>query len=517
MWKGIQIAGVSDLNKDDLHPELVSRLLSGGVDIDRMISFLDNLNSGRFDYAESSDAISIPDISHPSIVDMTRSPSRSMPLAAARARFTELSIPFTPESVGQVVPEGILFDKDALERIGIFLYPKAAYGVLNGGAASSYVDIKKNRSLAGPLFDRYTALFERLSGECRNMPKGITPAYINPDGSSGYSFLLMKLRMLLEHKKRYRELYGSLPELILPAFQMTSVHTDAAIATAFKEYVLCDELRGLAHEIGCPSIEIFTESQTMMAAITHSSQGSPRKIFDCAHGQANTPIPLPGGHGQNFSILAPIYRKLRESGVRWVWLGNIDNMGYTVCPVSLAIFALSGSGAAFETSVRTAMDVKGGILVSDAKGRLTCADIGPAISADTVVSLEEAGKTVLFNCGIGLFDLEWLCPRLDEIPYKLPLRVTDQDKDSGLYAQAEQITWEIIGMVENPLFFAVRKDKRFIAAKLLMETIMTSVPPTQESISSEITQVSHLLHDGLLSLLEGEYGLVRQGGRLVPR
>ena len=43
------------------------------------------------------------------------------------------------------------------------------------------------------------------------------------------------------------------------------------------------------------------------------------------------------------------------------------------------------------------MDVKGGILVSDRSGRLTCADIGPAISFADVLDFEAAGKPVLFN------------------------------------------------------------------------------------------------------------------------
>lgn len=507
------------MKKSDLSPKLAAQLVSDGVDLDRMLRLLDDINDGKYDNAVGVEPDSVPDLSHPSIIDRRGPASYSMSLSDAATRFRKLELPFSPESFvvsGSARVEGtrITFDAKALETIGIHLYPKTAYGVLNGGSASSYADVKKNRALDAPLFDSFRERFDALSGLCRGQPKGITPAYINPDGTPGYSFLLLKLRMLLEHKKKYLELTGTMPELILPAFQMTSVHTDVPVQDAFRTYIMMDELRTLANGIGCASLEMFTETQSMMAAITHSSEGKPRRIFDRAYGKADTGIAMPGGHGQNFEILAPIYRKMYDEGIRYAWIGNIDNMGYTVDPVSLAIFALSGKEAAFEESYRTPLDVKGGILVSDKSGKLTCADIGPVVSSQDVLDFEAAGKPVLFNCGIGLFDLEKLVPRLPSIPWQLPLRITDQDKDAGLYAQAEQITWEIIGLLDDPLFFAVEKPVRFVAAKMLMETIITSTPP--ESVSGGLGAVSGALHEGLVKLLRREYGLELSGGKWVP-
>ena len=444
----------------------------------------------------------------------------------ARERFAELDLPFAPESVTANVAtvdsgKQYVFEEIALVNFGVNLYHKEACGVLNGGSASTYADVKKNRALDPALFEQYRERFETLSDRCRGKPKGITPAYINPDGTPGYSFLLLKLRMLLEHKKRYFELTGTLPDVILPAFQMTSVQTDRAIGDAFREYTMMEELRGIADSIGCSSIDIFTETQTMMAAITHSSEGLPRRVFDRAYGKPDTGIAIPGGHGQNFEILAPIYRKMYKQGIRYVWLGNIDNMGYTVDPVSLAIFALSGKEAAFEASFRTPMDVKGGIIVTDHSGKFTCADIGPNIGFEDVLEFEKAGKAILFNCAIGLFDLGRLIERLDELPYRLPLRITDQDKDAGRYAQAEQITWEIIGLLDDPLFFAVEKTRRFLAAKMLMETILTSMPPADGTSAAAFGaareagagHVAADLHRGLESLFRREYGLVLENGR----
>jgi len=501
-----------NLKKSDLNPRLVSQLEAEGVNMEEMLSFLDDLNAGKFDNIVSIKPESVPDLSHPAIFDRRGACQFRMPLESAKSRFAELELTLDPAALGRREGGDIVFDEDALKKIGVYLYPRAAYGVLNGGSASSYADIKKNTSLNPAVFADKRGIFDVLAAECKGRPKGITPAYINPDGSPGYSFLFLKLRMILENKRLYAQITGKPAADVLPAFQMTSVLTDRAIQKAFRDYVVDPGLKGLADSLGCYSIEIFTETQRMMAAITHSGEGKPRRIFDRAMGKPDTGIAMPGGHGQNFKILAPIYRKLFDRGIRYIWIGNIDNMGYTVDPVGLAIFALSGKEAVFEESFRTPMDVKGGILVSDGSGRLTCADIGPVVSTQEMLAFEADGKPVLFNCGIGLFDLKRLIDRLPSIPYELPLRITDQDKDAGRYAQAEQITWEIIGLLNDPMFFAVEKNRRFIAAKMLLETIMTSIPGTG---GTEADKVARDVHEGLVRLFGGEYGLVFKEGRWV--
>lgn len=504
------------MSKREISPALESQLIKEGVDLDKMYTFLKNLNGGTYDGVSGIVPETVPSMPHPSIVDRRGSSSWTMPVEDARSCFASLGITLDPKKEGKIEGVYVTFEEKALEKIGVLLYPQTAYGVLNGGSASSYADVKKNMALDPHLFEHFRSQFDTLADECRGKPKGITPAFINKDGSAGWSFLFLKLRMLLEHKKKYRDLTGHLPDFILPSFQMTSVLTDEDIANAFTSYVSDPAFLEISEKLGCSAIEMFTETQTLMAAITHSSAGLPRRIFDKAWGKPDTGIAMPGGHGQNFEVLAPIYRKLLKKGIRYAWLGNIDNMGYTVDPISLAIFALSGKDAAFEESWRTPMDVKGGILVCDAAGKFSCADIGPVISTEKMLAFEAEGKSVLFNCGIGLFDLQKLVPMLDEIPYTLPLRITDQDKDAGKYAQAEQITWEIIGMFDNPLFFAVEKNKRFLAAKMLMETLLTSLPPEKTDFElaelPELAQLARVLHEGQVALLKKEYGLVRRDG-----
>lgn len=498
------------MDRSAVHPKLAAQLTAEGVDLDRLLSFLEDLNAGRYDSADLPAATGVPSLDHPSIFDRRLDRAVRVPRVQAIQRLESLNLPVSILDDCEADREDVIISPEKLETIGIQLYGKTAFGVLNGGSASSYADHKKNSALNSAAWKRYQSVFSDMELLCQGKPKGITPAFIHPDGSPGWSFLEMKLRAVALERLRYERETGSPAVGALPFFQMTSVLTDAAISTALKDYVSSP----LLDFPDAAPVAVRSAMQRMMAAISHSSEGVPRRIFDRAYGNEHCGIAMPGGHGQNFEVLGPLYRSLRDEGYRYIWLGNIDNMGYTPDPVSLAVLAIKGADAAFEESVRTEMDVKGGILVCDNRGRLTAGDIGPMVSTEQMLAYEAEGNTVLFNCGIGLFDLEVLVPRLDRIPFELPLRITDQDKDAGRYAQAEQITWEVIGLLDNPLFFAVEKSSRFLAAKMLMETIMTSIPAGPEM--GEFAAVSHALHTGLNTLMCTAYGLELRGDRWFP-
>ena len=69
----------------------------------------------------------------------------------------------------------------------------------------------------------------------RKPPKGITPAYLNPDGSPGESFLVLKMRAALVQAARWRERFGTPDRPVLPFFQMTSAGTDGSGLVALVE------------------------------------------------------------------------------------------------------------------------------------------------------------------------------------------------------------------------------------------------------------------------------------------
>ncbi len=413
------------------------------------------------------------------------------------------------------------FTPVGLEELGLRLLPYLAFGFLNGGSATSYIDSKKNSSFYPPLSELINAPFSKLAGLCDGRAKGLTPAYINEDGTPGSSFLELKLRALLIMELKASQGSGSSPSIA--AFQMTSGFTHEQTIESFREYRDSPLLKDLIEATGHDITEVLTARQSLLAAFTPAEEGFPRRIFTQAYGKQDTLLPLPGGHGQNFYVLRDIYRQLHAEGKRFAYLVNIDNLGNTPSPAYLAMTALSGCNGSFEFSFKSPVDIKGGVLVRDGQDRCSCRDIGVAIPAEAVAEAEGDGKPILFNCATGLFNLSYLTSHLDEIIDKLPLRVSEQNKDAGRYSQAEQVTWEIIDLMEKPVIIAVNKQERFLAAKLLSESIMTANAHlyTDELLKADASyrdfcDVSLSLEKGFIELMEHTYGMRRQHGRWVP-
>ncbi len=495
-----------------------------GIDVDRSQEILQELNRGAYDGVLPLEAGGIPEMDGSTIIDRRSASSLDLPDDAYRARLEEIAPEIPVDQFGTVRDHIRRLDNSDLETIGVLLYPYVSYGVLNGGSATSYADVHKNQSYNEELFELYRAPFERLSEQVHGKPKGITPAYLNPDGSPGASFLELKFRMVLRAGERYRrtaEEYGidqpsdsaSTPlEPGLPFVEMTSLFTDEALQRAYGQYQESDYLTQFDDR--SQALETASAVQPLLAAMTHSDEGRPKRFFLNAWGTPGEPLGLPGGHGQNFQVLAPIYRSLKDRGKRFVYMGNVDNIGFTIEPVSLAILALRGSQAGFDFAFRTPVDVKGGILVYDQNGTLTCGDIGPAISKEQVFAAEESGKEILFNCATGLFNLDYLVPNLQRVVADLPMRISDQNKDAGAYSQAEQVTWEIIGMLDDVVIFGIEKYRRFLAAKMLLENFLTSGLSLDEA--QKIQPTARRLSQGLAAVLREEYDLELRNDRWQP-
>lgn len=500
-----------------LDPRLVADCRDKGIDLDHSLEVLELVNArarnstSREETAPRSPELPAPD--DPRIVDAEG--TRSLALSALRARkaFDEFALP--EQLLDRAHPDPasadkLIFDEEALREIGRRLYPKAAFGVLNGGSATSYADAKKNRAIDEAAFEAVKDDFDCLAARFRGQPKGITPAYFNEDGSDGPSFLELKFRALLVEAAACRTLEGMGTKDLLPVFQMSSDGTKAALEAAYNAYRDSPLLKELIAGTACDPTQVLDATQPLLAALSPAKEDGTRGIFDRAWGKEHSALALPGGHGENFRVLKGVYTALREKGIRFAWLGNVDNSGYTVDPVSLASLALSGRCAAFEFAGKSALDVKGGVLVKEG-GNLSVRDIGQSISWEEIHAAEERGGRAVFNCATGLFDLDYLVPRLDEIARRLPLHVTDQNKESGLYAQAEQTTWEVLGLLDEPLILTVPRPKRFLPAKMLLETLMAS-PRTarlkdNEAIPKAVREDGERLRLAMKALLEEKCAL----------
>ncbi len=508
---------------------------SKNIDVEISLDILSRFNQGDFDHFESTRVDDIPSVDGKTVVDFTGEPSLQVRESAVRERLTGLIPDPLLNRIGTELGENqggmLAFSRADLESIGLMLMPRVAYGVLNGGSATSYADGKKNRAFSAQLISLLQHQFDEMAEISHGHAKGLTPAFVQPDGSFGPSFLQLKMRGLLTLAMRSQVLFeqlapdsiGGWPEPLLKFFEMTSIHTNEELRASYVEYRSDAVLADLIALTGLDPTDPVGAVQPMIAAYTHSSEGRPKRIFTRAYGREHETLPVPGGHGQNFAVLADIYRSFRSRGKRFVYLGNVDNLGYLPDPVEVAYLALSGKQAGFNFAYKTPVDVKGGILVRDQHGHLSCADIGPAISREDVAEAESAGKPILFNAATGLFDLDFLVPNIERIANDLPTRFTDQVKDAGDYSQAEQVTWEVIGMLDDFLVFSVSKWDKLLAAKLLSETLMTSGLglddpnyPSSDDPAADLRGAAVKLHESLVYKLQHEYGMELRENRWIP-
>ena len=502
-------------------PELKSRMQELNIDIPLTLEILERLNDPARKEPEPVKVSGIPGIDGKRVLDRRGDAPVELSEETAARRLRELDLPEKIAASGKKENGIIRFSRRDLEEIGLALLPQVAYGVLNGGSASSYGDHKKNQGFSAPLFDLCREPFERAAALCEGRAKGITPAFIHPDGTPGPSFMELKMRALLLRIRQYQRRYGKAGPLpLFPLFQMTSVLNDGQIADALKEYASSPLLAGLIAETGADITAVETGIQPLVAAFT---PGAPKEIFATACGKSDEPLPFPGGHGQNFAVLKHIYRDLHGQGKKFVYLGNVDNLGNLPDLAGIALLALSGKEGAFDFSFKTPVDVKGGILVEDQRGRLNCGDIGVAVPREEVEAREKEGTPILFNCATGLFNLDALVSRLDDIIENLPLRTSIQDKDPGRYAQTEQVTWEVLGMLDDFLIYGVDKNERFLASKLLLENLLTSGIgledpqfPRDPDPAKDLHRMGEELHRGLKGKLTGEFGLTLTKGRWEP-
>nr|WP_267507676.1 UTP--glucose-1-phosphate uridylyltransferase [Borreliella afzelii] len=403
-----------------------------------------------------------------------------------------------------------IFSSCDLENLGLILFPYLSFGILNGGSATSYFDLAKNKKFNEDLYMLYESKILEFKEKFGEFPKGITPAYINKDGSFGFSFLALKIRHLLMVAKRYESCYG---RRVKPSiFQMTSCKTDEFISK-FLDDLFVDDLIKSVNFCNLKKDDIFTAVQPLVYCYEKLNSSNYQYFTFNDNKNNNSILALPAGHGQNFKILKDIYLQLYESGKRFIYIGNVDNMGFTINFKALAVMALTNCSSGFEFSFKNKTDFKGGVLAVNGENRLTCVDIGGGISSEVIQEFENKGNRLLFNCATGLFNLEYLIKNIDEIIEKMPIRIIEQDKEFGKYISVEQITWEVLKLMENPLILTVDRSKRFRPAKLFIDMLLNSNYLEDRYVYSK-RRVNNFdaakdLDCSLSDLLSKDYGLLR--------
>ena len=501
------------------------------IDVELSLQILETLNRNGAPASSSANSASnftIPAVDGKDIVDFSGALSyrcRSERIQQLLEAFPELQATSLARCCGPASEQQL--DESQIHELGLILGPYFAFGVLNGGSASSYFDGKKNQSFSLELFELFAEPFAALKRDFSHLPKALCPAFLHRDGSYGPSFMGLKLRSLLCNIQRRRMQNNNSTKPDAGAgrfFQMTSELTHDALT----QYIANGSYRSdpanicaLIDELDWrPEEQIFSEKQPLISTFAQpgnaASPGSAAAKWRFFSDSSGAYVPMPGGHGQCFFALRKRLQALYDQGVRYVSLGNIDNIAYNPQPVFIGLLALSAREGLFVCSYRSPVDVKGGVLLrprpNDAgggpaqPGRLNCFDIGVGVDKQIFDLAQQQGRQLLFNCAIGYFDLAALLGKMDQIIAELPLRISEQNKDRGHYWQVEQVSWEVIGLLDSVLIGAVRKEDHFLAAKLQLETFLNTAYGLEryenQSELQEFARIARSLSVGYAKVLQ---------------
>lgn len=507
----------------NLNSQLIQDMKKKNIDIELTLERITKANAGAYDGYKPIKAKALPEIDGVRVIEANDEYILELDFKETQTRIDGYNLPkkldLKKYGIFNKETGKIFINSQQLKNIGQMLAPIVAYGMLNGGSASSYVDKTSNTKSYSSLVDLYRKYFDAIADMAKDLPKGSTPAYVNPNGSLGYNFMEMRERALLIKALKYKLMSG-VEDLkdIYPMFQMTSDKTHKELQQIIDKYDQSEILKDLIEFTGKDSKNVRSKMQPVMAVWT---QDKPYQIFSEAYGKKNSTLAMPGGHGHNFYVMKEIYKELYDQGYRVFYLGNVDNPANVVNDKAVALLGLTGKPALFEFTIKTKADVKGGIALVDENDVINCGDIGPAVSKEEVKSYEEKGLKILFNPASGYFNAEWLIDNLDNVIDNLPMRTSPQDKDAGKYRQAEQVTWEIMGMIPDKIILAVDKYDRFIAAKMLVELLMASkiddIDLNDPTYPPELREIALNLQRGLEAKLTKEYGMKLVDGVWLPK
>ena len=467
-----------------------------------------------------------PDANHPNMIECRDTVSLAVPYDRLQHAMAEYCIGAHDEPIRASIAQSMfigaeqnqsaknagsdirILDDAQLSAIGRWIIPHVAFGVLNGGSATSYFDHHRNKAFSSHLFKHFMKPFARAETRYGNMPKGVIPALYNSDGSPGPTFMELKMRSL--NRWYHSLLTAGVPfphGPHIPLFQMTSESTDAVIRRetrrlrkSFMHSRVSEWVRPFPH---------WHTSLTMRQGLIPTfsdmpSTGRPHRFFYQHNGRKRS-LGLPAGHGQNFYVLRSIYKTLAKRGYRFVTLGNIDNIAYRIEPALIAHVALSDVDGAFYFMPRSAVDIKGGVLMTTKSNTLQVVELGTNVALDDIQRYEESGGEVFFNAAVGIFNLERLIKRLDYIIEQLPVYLFSKESDGGAYMHIEQLTWDVIPLLEKSNALILPKRRSLLAAKLLLESYLTSGLPLPSR--SEHAALGASLFDGVRDIIAESAGI----------
>jgi len=235
--------------------------------------------------------------------------------------------------------------------------------------------IRSYAELPSPSFEEERAILKKLAVIKLNGGLGTTMGCVGPKSAievrDGMTFLDLTVRQM----QYMNETFGSDVPLIL----MNSFNTDG-------------ETRKIVQKYGRSKVNIVTFNQSRFPRIGKET------LLPVAEGPNDGKEAwYPPGHGDIYQALAHsgLLEDLIRSGIEYLFISNIDNLGATVDLAILKHMMASGSEFLMEVTDKTRADIKGGTLI-DYQGNLRLLEIAqvPAEHRSDFTSIK---KFKIFN------------------------------------------------------------------------------------------------------------------------
>ncbi|MDR0950178.1 MAG: UTP--glucose-1-phosphate uridylyltransferase [Candidatus Ancillula sp.] len=180
----------------------------------------------------------------------------------------------------------------------------------------------------------------------------------------------------------------------------------------------------------------------------------------------------PPGHGDFYASFydSGVLDEYVKAGYEYAFVSNADNLGSAFDPQIALFFAKSKASMMLELADKTDLDIKGGHIVKDKRGRLVLREVAQIRDEDKEIALDMKNHPY-FNTNSIWLNLKDLKKKLDETQgvIDLPLiankkTVNPKDKSTTPVYQLETAIGAAIGSFENSAVVNVSRD-RFLPVK----------------------------------------------------
>lgn len=304
--------------------------------------------------------------------------------------------------------------------------------------------------------------YEELQGSDAHLSE---LAMVKLNGGLGTSMGLEKAKSLISIKKKLSLLDITAMQVkrfskkigrAFPLVLMNSFKTSEDSLEALQEHSLTQDLPFEFLQSKVPKVEV--------------ASGLPAKF---------APNPelewCPPGHGDIYLSLleSGILEDFRKTGIKYLFVSNIDNLGATVNLKVLQYFAQSGAPFLMEVTRRTEADKKGGHLAQDQSGRLLLRELAQCPEAD-IESFQNIEKHRFFNTNNLWLNLEKVSDKLASLSLPLIVNrktVNPSEAESEPVIQTESAMGAAIGVFDGALALEVPRT-RFVPVKKTSDLLL---------------------------------------------